>query len=211
MRRLFLQILLAILIVSEVSAQEAIVAGIYGNYSAPVAGLSDWFKPAVDAAVSFGIADADDGEWTYEAIITASRFDRENLSGYAAGRLQLQLEHIAVLYSARYRLTRWGNFTPYFTFAFGPHYWKGIRGKIDANDELGIPEIKERVLEEWNWGARAGAALQYQVAPDWSVDLIGYYRLIIGDLWPTLQEHIELESVSGFQTLNLSAGIRYNF
>lgn len=144
-------------------------------------------------------------------MLTYSRYDEENLSGYPEGKLDLFLEHTGILLNAKYDLKTWGIFYPYWNIGGGLYYWKGIRGRInpDANMEPVIPLIEKKVLQEWNWGFRSGIGIGTRLMNNFMVDVSGYYRFIVGDLWPTLQPHIELEGVSGFQSINLEFELRY--
>ena len=196
---------------SPVSAQQngtwGIAAGV--SYVTPVAGLSDWFKPAY--GFRFAAGQQQEDSWFFEGCIEYVRFDSDNLSGVAAEKLTLELEHIGILFSARYAIAEWGAFRPWFSVAVGPHYYKGTRGRIEPDPDLGIPLIAARTNEEWNWGFKAGAGTEIKLVDQLSIDLGINYRFIVGDLWPTLQQYIELEGVSGLQTVNVSGGIRYYF
>jgi len=182
---------------------------VFGNYSHPVLGLGEWFKPALNAGASFG--QQNDRDWFIEGIVEYTRFDQENLSGYPKGKVDLILEHSGLIINGKYQLAEFYRITAYLNLGAGLYYWKGIRGEIqpDITVEPAVPYIEERKLEEWNWGFRTGFGLEVPLPYNFAVDVCGYYRFIVGDLWPTLQPHIELESVSGFQTLNLSASLRY--
>lgn len=180
------------------------------NYSFPVAGLSDWFKPAPGYVI--GVGKYYDN-WFIDGLIEYTKFSDENLSGYPKGKLNLELEHLGLLVNGRYHLEHFWLLRPYFNIGGGLYYWKGTRGEIQANADLepALPYIDKKVLEEWNWGIRSGLGLELVIVKRFGLDLNLAYRLIIGELWPTLQPHIELEGVSGFQTLNLSLYARYYF
>jgi len=180
-------------------------------YSQPIGGLSTWFKASPNYGISIG--QQYNEKWFIEGVVEFSRYDRENLSGYPKGKLDLLLEHYSLLVSGRYELTRSNLLKPYFTIAAGIFQWNGVRGEIqsDASVIPVVPYIAEKKLQETNWGFRSGLGLEIRLMQVLSVDFMAYYRFIVGDLWPTLQPHIELEGASGFQTLNLSLAIRYYF
>jgi hypothetical protein len=210
----FLKLLIIIFITVSVTltfGQETgqIGVAIYGNYSQPLAGLSDWFKPATNILAAVG--SQNDPDWYYAGELEYTEFSKENLSGYPAGRLSLNLEHIGILFNARYRFISEGMLKPYLSFAVGPFYWKGTRGAIAEDSTRNIPFIDRKTLEEWNWGFKAGAGLEMRLLHGVHIDLLINYRFIVGDLWPTLQQYIELDGVSGFQTLNFTLGIKYYF
>lgn len=182
-----------------------------GQYSIPVGGLTDWFEPA--PALEIAAGRQYDDRWYLEGVLSYTRFNDENLKGYARGKIDLSLEYSGILVQGYYSFkpqTRWD---PYMNVGAGIFYWKGIRGEIDPDNtvEPSIPFIEERVLEEWNWGFRTGAGMAFHLTEALTLDLKGYYQFVVGDLWPTLQPHIELEGVSGFQSLNLALQVRYFF
>lgn len=182
-----------------------------GTYSRPVGGLADWFQPATSAEVTAG--QQYNQQWFIGAMVSYSRYDRENLSGYAAGKVELLLEHYEMLVDGRYAFAKTKRLRPYLNIAAGLYRWKGKRGAVKADSSVTpfVPHIDARVLSATNWGFRTGIGIQIHLLPALAVDVLGYYRFIIGDLWPTMQPNIELEGVSGFQSLNLSLGIRYYF
>jgi hypothetical protein len=182
---------------------------VYTNYSNPIAGLSGWFKPAINLGI--GVGGASDQEWYMEGLAEYSLFDKENLNSYAGDKVALSLEHFGLIFNTKYSLFDPDIIDPYLNFGVGLYYWKGSRGEIQPDDQVDppIPYIEERVLEEWNWGFRAGIGSEIFILENFSADVVFYYRLIIGDLWPTLQPRVELEGVSGFQTLNLDLHLRY--
>ncbi len=180
-----------------------------GAYSMPIGSLSDWFKPAGNYSVAIG--QQFNPNWFIEGLVEYSKFDSENLSGYPSGKLDLSLEHIAFWASGRFWLGSGSMFRPYFHLAGGVLYWKGVRGEIPADDTISpaLPFIPERTLEEWNWGARTGVGMQLLFGNALALDAMVNYRFIVGELWPTLQPPIELDGVSGLQSLNVSLGLRY--
>jgi len=179
------------------------------NYSQPVGGLNEWFKSTVNFAVGAGKQIND--KWFVESGLEYTKYDDENLSGYAKGRLQLELQHIGITVNGNYKLGRISILNPYLNLGGGLYSWKGIRGEIQADSTLNpvLPFIAEKKLEEWNWGFRAGLGVEFNITEQISIDILGYYRIVVGDLWPTLQPHIELENVSGFTSVNVSLQVRY--
>ena len=182
-----------------------------GTYSQPIGGLSNWFQASPNYGISFG--QQYNQKWFIEGVVEFSRYDRENLSGYARGKLDLLLEHYSVMVSGNYELMRSNFLKPYFSLAAGIFQWKGVRGEIQEDVSVipVVPYVEEKKLQEINWGFRSGLGMEVRFLPNLSLDLLAYYRFIVGDLWPTLQPNIELEGVSGFQTLNLAVAFRYYF
>ncbi|HOC88363.1 MAG TPA: hypothetical protein PKI90_02355 [bacterium] len=180
-----------------------------GIYSIPSGALAEWFKPAPGYAVAIG--QQYNQQWYLEGVLEHNVFDRENLSGYPAGRLELALRHTALLFSGRYSLARMGALQPSLHFGAGVLHWQGSRGEIAADPAIDLPYIEEKVLQEYNWTFRIGAGMEFAATSSLGVTLFAHYRLVMGDLYPTMQPHIELEGVSGFQTLNAGLGLRYYF
>jgi len=184
---------------------------INGAFSQPIGGLSNWFQASPNYAISFG--QQTNEKWFIEGVLEFSRYDRGNLTGYPKGKLDLLLQHYSLMVSGKYELMRTALMKPYFHIAAGVVQWKGVRGEIqsDASVIPVVPYVAEKKLQETNWGFRSGLGLEIRLLQNLSMDLLAYYRFIVGDLWPTLQPNIELEGVSGFQTLNLALAIRYYF
>ncbi len=185
----------------------AVSAG--GAYSTPIASLDDWFGPAY--GLQFAAGQQQEDNWFFEGCIEYTRFDQNNLTGIAAEKVALRLEHIGILFIARYAITDFGGLKPYFALGVGPHYYKGTRSRIEPDPDLGIPLIAARTNEEWNWGFKAGAGVEAGLVQNLILDLGINYRFIVGDLWPTLQQYIELEGVSGLKTFNIYGILRYYF
>ncbi|MBN2354821.1 outer membrane beta-barrel protein [candidate division KSB1 bacterium] len=184
-------------------------AGLHGSYSMPVGSLHSWFKPSYNAGFSLGQQYND--RWFLSGLLEFSRYEEENLSGYPEGKLELLLEHTAVMFDGKYRLSRSRVFQPYIHFGAGILYWKGVRGTIAADDAIGLPHIDEKTLQEYNWCFRGGLGAEFFITSGLSLQLSGTYRFVVGDLYPTMQPNIELEGVSGFQTINLITTVHYYF
>lgn len=213
-RRLFLFTLGLSLIVTIATAFGQVgqwTATISGVYSQPIGSLGEWFKAAPNFTLSLG--QQSNEKWFLEGIIDYGQFTRENLSGYAADKLDLSLEHIGLNVGGRYRLIQLYIFKPYFHVAAGLYQWHGIRGEISADSSVTpfVPFVAERKISETNWAFHTGFGLQVSITRKISLDFLARYRFIVGDLWPTMQPLIELEGVSGFQTLNLTSGICIHF
>lgn len=178
------------------------------GFSKPAGSLENWFKNGNQFRVALG-RDLDNG-WLAEGLIQYVRYDNENLTGYPKGKLDLYLEHVTIWASGKYTLLKWGNLAGYYAIAGGPLYWKGIRGKIDANEDLAIPEIDKKTLEEWNMGFCTGVGSTISLGPV-GIDCLLNYRFVVGNLWPTMQEYIELDGVNGFHSINIDLGLFSTF
>ncbi|MBC7186466.1 MAG: hypothetical protein H5U38_05480 [Calditrichaeota bacterium] len=186
-------------------------AGLSFSYSLPVSSLGKWFLPAPNLDIAIGQRITE--QWTVAGGVELARYDREALSGYAAGKLTLLLEHVAALVVGEFQLTDHGQVFPFLLLSGGVYRWKGVRGAVPADSSVTpyLPAIAERRLCATNWGMRLGFGLKTRAWHRLALEGRVWYRLVLGDLWPTMQPHIELEGVSGFQTMNASVGVRYFF
>lgn len=180
---------------------------VYGLYSAPTGNLSDWFKSSPNLGLTVGQKSSE--RWTIEGVIEYSRYDRENLTGYAKDKLELELTHWMLGLHGKHDVRSWGALAVYYLLGGGIYNWEGIRGSVAADSTIDLPAITERRLSETNWGAYTGMGLEWAMSPRLAIETHARYRFVVGDLWPTMQPYIELEGVSGFQTLNLGVSIRY--
>jgi len=196
--------LISVLLGQEVGGK---AVGIGAAWSRPTGSLANWFKPTVDLSLTYGFQY--DDRWFVEYSLEAARFDRENLHGYAAGKVELLLEQIGGLVSGYYGPRWFGRLRPHLMIGGGPHYWKSMRGAIAPDSALGVPAIPRRKLEEWNLALRVGAGLEWRLFAGVTAASEINYRFLVGSLWPTMQEHIELEAVNGLQTLNFALHLHY--
>jgi opacity protein-like surface antigen len=179
-------------------------AHLEGNACLAVGELSEWFVAGYQ--VELGIGQQQDSPWFIEGLLDYSSFSNMHYvttsTGASLEGIPLSLSYIGIMAQGKYSLMS-GNIKPYFSIAGGPHYWIGSRGAISENTILAIPAIPEKVLSEWNMGFKAGLGVEVMLSNAISLDAGMAYRLVIGSLWPTMQEHVELEAVNGFSSLSL--------
>ncbi len=182
-----------------------------GVHSQPVRGLSKWFRAASNAEVSVGQRYSQ--RWTISGSLELARYEHEALTGYAAGRVDLLLEHVGALVSGEATIAEWGPVHSFLLLSGGLYRWKGVRGAIQPDSTVSpyVPAIAARTLQGTNWGLRVGAGASVRMWRRLEGEVSLWYRLVLGDLWPTMQPHIELEGVSGLQTINVSVGMRFWF
>ncbi|MCF7833247.1 MAG: outer membrane beta-barrel protein [Candidatus Marinimicrobia bacterium] len=206
MKKIIYIFIIALITILPLSAQYSGQWGMHveGNASLAVGELREWFN--IGYQVELGIGQQQDSPWFIEGIVDYSSFSRMHYvttsTGVPVEGIPLSLWYIGFLAQGKYRLNE-GIFQPYLNIAAGPHYWVGSRGTISANTELGIPSIPEKMLNEWNMGLKAGLGIEFILSDAFSLDAGVNYRLVIGSLWPTMQEHVELEAVNGFSSLSL--------
>ena len=203
--------------VPRVFAQDRWRVGLQGGASLPVAGLTEWFSNG--SAVQFRIGKRLDSDWQMQGILEYAQFTSElvyprNLGSesYTGSdkQIDLMLEYVTIWLGGRYDLYQMRPFSFYLQIAGGPLYWKGIRGEVEAVEELTLPSIPSKTLEEWNMGCSAGVGAEMQLGA-FGLDLGAYYGFVVGSLWPTMQEFIELDAVDGFQSIAVRLGFFYQF
>lgn len=180
-----------------------------GSYAVPVSDLGDLYKPSFN--LKAGAGRVLDNGWYFEGQIDACRFNKTNLEGYAEDNVSMSLEYAGLMFVGNKPFARLGPLNVNAIVGAGPFYWKGVRGSIAQNDSLGIPFIPQKNLEEWNMAFQGGAGIHYFITPSMAFEISGVYRILIGSLWPVMQEHIQIEQVNGFQILHINAKLRYYF
>lgn len=180
-----------------------------GSYAIPLSELGDLFKPAFNLKAGAGMV-LENG-WYLEGQIDACRFNQTRLEGYAKDNVSMSLEYGGIMFLGNKPVARLGSMNVNAIVGAGPFYWKGFRSGIAQNDSLGIPYIPQKTLEEWNMAFQGGAGILYFATPSIAVEISGVYRILIGSLWPVMQEHIMIEQVNGFQVFHINAKLRYYF
>ncbi|MFA6617567.1 MAG: hypothetical protein WCT23_00665 [Candidatus Neomarinimicrobiota bacterium] len=206
MKKILYIIIIALISIFPLSAQYVGQWGMHveSNATLAVGELREWFVAGYQ--VELGIGQQQDSPWFIEALFDYSSFSKMHYITTSAAEvveeIPLSLSYIGFMAQGKYTLSS-NNFKPYISIAGGPHFWVGSRGEITENTELAIPNIPERVLSEWNMGIKAGIGAELMIGDMFSIDAGLSYRLVIGSLWPTMQEHVELEAVNGFSSIAL--------
>ena len=173
------------------------------SYSLAVQELSAWFTGAYQ--IEIGLAQQQDSPWQIEGLIDYTNFNAHHAIGDGITspfeEIPLELWYLGLMAQGKYRLLQ-KNISPFISIAGGPHFWRGTRGAISENPTYSIPAIPEKILSEWNMGFKAGLGIELFLPNNLSIESGLAYRLVIGSLWPTMQEFVELEAVNGFSSLN---------
>ncbi|MBI5474922.1 MAG: hypothetical protein HY961_21485 [Ignavibacteriae bacterium] len=133
-------------------------------------------------------------------------------------KLAMSLEMFGASVQARYDAVRFGDLLVNIGFGAGIYRWtfkrneyrdslrvQTLRG-VRTAAVLNVPALQQ---QDWSGGLNAGIDLVFRIADPVSVTGGARYKIIIGELWPTLA--LDLESVSTFQMLDLRAGISVDF
>lgn len=228
------QILLIVLLLAAAGASaqdKSVVITARGSYLLPVGALGDRFRggyggsidiaPVQDSPVwsgSFEYVKFSRGNEDKFVITRPIRRDsltqqRDTVQGKIVG-LRTSLEVFGAAANITYDvwLTSWS--TLKLGAGFGFYFWKGTRGAFADTIRgtaawgpvvVATPNVPELKQEDWSGGFNAGFDLSVFIAPPLSLQLGARYKLIVGELWPTLA--LDLENVSTFQMLDLRAGI----
>jgi len=103
---------------------------------------------------------------------------------------------------------------------FGLYRWFGVRGAYSDSlyaDTSGVgdlmfitfinaPEIRQ---QDWSGGATVGLDIEVPLFDMMSLHAGARYKLILGELWPSLA--LDMENVSGFQMAELRAALKFRF
>ncbi len=227
-----LSIILLILAVAVVHAQEkSVVLTARGSYLLPVGALGDRFLGGYGGALD--IAPVQESP-VWSGSIEYLKFSRGNEDKFFITRpirrdsvsqqrdtvqgkikgLRTSLEVFGAAANITYDiwLTSWS--TLKVGAGFGFYYWKGTRSAFADTIRgtavwgpviVATPNVPEQKQEDWSGGFNAGADLNILIAPPLTLQFGARYKLIVGELWPTLA--LDLENVSTFQMLDLRAGI----
>lgn len=106
------------------------------------------------------------------------------------------------------------------TAGFGMYRWFGVRGSfsdtLTADTSIAGPPLRVAIIntpeirqQDWSGGVSMGVAVNVPVIEPLSFEFSARYKLIFGELWPSLV--IDLENISGFQIVELKAGVRATF
>lgn len=224
--------LVALVLAPALFAQEPTVSiGAHGLWLAPVGPLANRFRPTTGGSVDFRLK-RDNPQWG--GSVEYFKFDKEatdklfitrtvrDSSKQAEGtfniplsRLTMSLEVVGASANISYDIWYTEVLETRITAGFGIYRWKGTRSgyydtlRAQLGDSLLIAEIlRVPPLEQvdWSGGFNLGADIDLRIyGPVWFA-VGGRFRLVVGELWPTLA--LDLENVSTFQILEVRAGIR---
>lgn len=135
-------------------------------------------------------------------------------------KLSMKLKAAGLTAEAILNLVRVSSIEAKAHFGFGFYNWDSFRskyndslfarsvdsGKLIKVADLAVPENRQT---DWSGSLNLGCDLNVNlIDPVW-ITLGADYKLIIGELWQSLD--LDLENVSGIQLLSFRAGVRINF
>jgi len=208
-------------------------AGVAASYYVPVGSLSVRFLPAFSGNVFYGYKTSD--AWELFSMIEYISFQEENRERLTIKRkvnigggevtrvfdipkLEMHLKIYGASANGSYRLFGNNFMKSNIIFGFGIYRWEGFRSAYFDTlriDTLGItydavilqvPALKQL---DWSGGFNVGMNLSAKIIDPIWFDVSASYKVIIGELWATL--NLDLENVSAFQMVELKAGVRVKF
>jgi len=230
----YITLLLIILTVAPLTAQNKYFAGVSGSYLMPMGELSKRFKPGMGGSVYFGKEVSE--KWAWSGRIEYYKFDtpndeklifeRQYLIGteekafnYQIKNLKMDLTVTGVAINADYNLVKSDLIKTDLHFSFGVYNWifnrDAYRDSLFAPDTAGVNKLMEDLKvpslrqEDWSGGFTVGAELDIKIIDPVWFTLAANYRAVVGELWATLK--LGLENVSMLQSGEIRAGFRAEF
>jgi hypothetical protein len=231
-------VLLLLLIAPFIFAQEkSFTIGANASLMVPVGTLSKRFLAAPGATLYFSVKRGNpewggsleyfkyDRENTGKLFIkrsvpvdTVSGVPREETFQIGLPKLSMFVEVIGAAVNAKYELLNTGILSTSIGFGAGIYHWKAERSEYydtmnvqtsrgpKVADVLRVPKLGQ---DDWSGGFNLGADVGFRVFDPVTLNVGARYKLIVGELWPTLA--LDLENVSTFQMIDLRAGLSVDF
>jgi len=212
-------------------AQDKYIIGAGGNYNLPVGSLADRMNGSFGGWFYAGKQVSDNWTWVgkfeyfkldevnqdqmYKIVETNINGVNQDLRFELPG-IKMDLTVAGFTAEAKYKLFKTDLFETDLNLGFGFYYWSYDRGSYTDSlladttgsgnlvvvDIINVPALNQK---DWSGGLNAGLDFNvYLFEPVW-LNLSANYKLIIAELWPTLD--LNLENVSGLQFFDFRAGI----
>ncbi len=233
MARSFLHIVILVSLASLSAMAQvgmgALAIGAEGFYTLPIGGLDARFTQGMGGALLLRDAAGSGQKWGFRLEYLAFReSDQKSLSierkrDIGAGSqdfsvplsgVTMSLSSIGFLVTSTHPVLQEGSFGMDLGYGFGFYRWRYDRSALSdtvmvdsagtsvAIDILDVPSLSQ---QDWSGGFEAGFDIRLDATESVWISLSGRYRLIIGELWPTLD--LDLENVSGMQMVDIRLGL----
>jgi hypothetical protein len=206
--------------------------GAHGAYYLPIGSLSDRFKPTMGGAVTVDFPGKGNPAWsaTFEYLVfREENYDRLFLTRnvevnsvaqpfvFPLPKLTMQLEIAGLTANAAFPIYTTQGFESNIAVGFGIYRWLNRRSeyfdtlKVDTTGSgafktaviLGVPEQTQL---DWSGGFNVGLDVNVEVFEPVSITLGIRYKMIVAELWPTL--NLDLENVSTLMMLDARVGFK---
>lgn len=170
--------------------------------------------PCVGKFEHFKLTDVNEDKM-YKVIETNFNHANQTLT-FALPEISMEPTIIGFTAEAKYKLLKTDFLETYLNLGFGFYNWNYDRGSYKDSlfaytigtgtfllvDVIDVPSLNQK---DWSGGLNLGLDFSINVfEPVW-LNLSANYKLIIAELWPTLD--LNLENVSGFQFIDFRTGI----
>jgi len=227
-------IFVLIMISSSIYSQEEYFFGANANYLIPIGSFSNRFENSVGTTIYFGKKISTDFSWVGKLdYMKFDKLNNEKLSKKVSAeindvklfynipleKLEMEFEAIGLLAEAKWGLVNSSFGEISLAIGFGFYQWESFRSSYidtisvipsEGDSPIVIKEfnVPENNQKDWSGGINLGLAADINIIGPLQFNIGGYYKIIIGELWPALS--LDIENVSGIQMLNISAGLKYS-
>lgn len=212
-------------------AQNSFVIGAGGNYNLPAGSLADRMKGNFGGYIYAGKQLSEKWTWVgkfeyfkldevnsdkmFKIVETDINGTRQQLK-FDLPDINMELTVAGFTAEAKYNLLKSDIFETDLNMGFGFYYWNYDRGKytdslfadtsgsgsLSLVEVIDVPALNQK---DWSGGLNFGLDFGLNIFEPLWLNLSVNYKLIIAELWPTLD--VNLENVSGLQFFDLRAGI----
>jgi len=213
-----------------------VLLGADASYTAPAGSFAKRSKPALTYRLTGRETHYNNPRWG--GYVEYARFEEENRDRLSVKRLDtlngVPRELVFPLKPFDMVLTSYGagvtmNYAVVTTpaaelsayAAFGIHYWEfdrasyvdsiridtgSVAPKLKLLDVLRVPELHQK---DWSGALHVGLDADITLFSPVILTAGVRYRILLAELWPTLE--MDLENVSGIQSVSVSVGLQYLF
>lgn len=208
--------------------------GLAPSYEIPIGNLSSRFKPAI--GLNFNIKVYENESWKWFGVFQYTHFNKPNYDKLIKKvevqngldkelydfplKLNLSLETTLLLLEANYFIYKNQFFNSNIIFSFGFTNWTYKREQykdsllIKINNSnlttnISTLDVPSNSQTDWSGTILFGINSSINVVNNIDIYLQTNYKLIIGELWPALS--LDMENVSGLQTISLILGLKAKF
>ena len=206
--------------------------GVAADYVIPIGGLADRFLPTLGGSLRIGIPTGTSARWS--ALVEYAKFDRlnndalvirrtvdvgggERTFGFPIEGLDMKQEWIGVSADVRFQIVDAEFLRAHLGLSFGMFRWLGSRGAYSdslfvdttgagTQDLIAVVKVPGLSQQDWSGGFSAGVDVEVPVVSPVTLWAGARYKLIAGELWPSLD--LNLENVSAFQMIDVKIGLR---
>ncbi len=235
--KIIISLTFCLIFASTIFAQEnKVIIGAGTVYNLPVGNLSTRFKGALGGMIYAGAAVSDDWTWVgkfeyfelntlnssklYKKVEVQNINSAKQIFQFPLNKLSMKFKAAGLSAEAKLNLLRSDLLETNFNFGFGFYYWDNYRSAYKDTlfaDTSGNGKLAQVALldvpanRQTDWSGALNLGLDFSIhlfSPVW-LNVGADYKLIIGELWPTLA--LDLENVSGLQFISFRAGLKVDF